>query len=405
MSEVIFLGRRMDCVRICQSSPNRGGAFFVGQPLAGGGGNGSRGEDLAASRQYLDRLAATAGGEREANDRCSAQDWHRFSLKYAGGKAIYESYTDEELLAILRQAAQRLGYSPAQKDIFCVLRSYIKHRFQKWPYALHKAGLRGLAGKGGQGDDPEGGPIEPEYAALLHQVAAKAEELGYPPTKRDLPEIAGALKQRFGSWPAVLRAMELAENHEWQEPVQLIEDLEPEYRELLQLVVNKARELGRTPLKPEVDADVRFRLRERCGSWRNVLYQAGLKPLAGEALTQAKADYEQRQRLEEGLLYRIEHLEPEYQEMLEQVRHQAQSLGRSPLKEEVDRAVRQRLQERCGSWRNALYQLGLEALSKQEAAAVKKQLRDKIKKEAAKRRVQNEKGHERIITRVLRDDS
>lgn len=66
------------------------------------------------------------------------------------GKQLYKNLTDEQLLFILRQIADILGYSPSQKEVFWVLREYIKLRFKKWPYALSAAGLNKSAGCGGK---------------------------------------------------------------------------------------------------------------------------------------------------------------------------------------------------------------------------------------------------------------
>lgn len=60
----------------------------------------------------------------------------------AEGRRLYDSFTDEVLLDILRQAAAELERAPSQKEIFCVYRSYIRRRFTNWPTALRAAGLK-----------------------------------------------------------------------------------------------------------------------------------------------------------------------------------------------------------------------------------------------------------------------
>ena len=62
----------------------------------------------------------------------------------------------------------------------------------------------------------------------------------------------------------------------------------------------------------------------------------------------------------EEFLYKINDLEPEYAELLDEVKNVSQKLGRAPLHHEINEAGRQKLLERCGSWRNVLYQIGLE---------------------------------------------
>jgi len=64
--------------------------------------------------------------------------------KYQGaaGRGLYESFSDEELLDVLRLAADELGHNPSQKEVFYVYCAFIRKRFQNWPAALRKAGLK-----------------------------------------------------------------------------------------------------------------------------------------------------------------------------------------------------------------------------------------------------------------------
>ena len=55
----------------------------------------------------------------------------------------------------------------------------------------------------------------------------------------------------------------------------------------------------------------------------------------------------------------ILHLDPETAEDLAFIRNMAEKLGRPPRRREVPPEIRKRLQEACGSWSNALFQLGL----------------------------------------------
>lgn len=58
------------------------------------------------------------------------------------GKDLYESFSDEELLDLIRQEMNLLGRVPAQREVFCVYRDYIRRRFGNWVKALRAAGLR-----------------------------------------------------------------------------------------------------------------------------------------------------------------------------------------------------------------------------------------------------------------------
>lgn len=56
--------------------------------------------------------------------------------------ALYSSFSDEELLAILKATAEQLGRNPNKKDVFCVYRVFLIRRFGNWPRALVAAGLK-----------------------------------------------------------------------------------------------------------------------------------------------------------------------------------------------------------------------------------------------------------------------
>lgn len=59
-----------------------------------------------------------------------------------GGRKLYRSFSDEELLDIIRREAETLGHIPAQREVFCVYRDYIRRRFGNWIRALWASGLR-----------------------------------------------------------------------------------------------------------------------------------------------------------------------------------------------------------------------------------------------------------------------
>ena len=58
-----------------------------------------------------------------------------------------------------------------------------------------------------------------------------------------------------------------------------VTDLDARCRAMLEMLKAQAVELGRAPLRSEVDETLRGTLVNRCGSWRNVLYQIGLEPV------------------------------------------------------------------------------------------------------------------------------
>lgn len=81
----------------------------------------------------------------ESGDECRRKwvdplIWSQYMGKT--GRRLYDSFTDEELLDILRLATDELGHVPSQREIFCVYRAYIRRRFINWPTALRAAGLK-----------------------------------------------------------------------------------------------------------------------------------------------------------------------------------------------------------------------------------------------------------------------
>lgn len=103
---------------------------------------------LSTNHIRLLRLKLTEDAERasSSSDLECRQEWVNPHLwrQYIGeaGRRLYDSFTDEELLDILRLADAELGHAPSQKEIFCVYRSFIRRRFTNWPTALRVAGLK-----------------------------------------------------------------------------------------------------------------------------------------------------------------------------------------------------------------------------------------------------------------------
>jgi disulfide oxidoreductase YuzD len=114
---------------------------------------------LSPDHIRLLRLKLSGDAERassESSEECS-QEWVDPLLwsQYMGkaGRMLYTSFSDEELLDILRHAADKLGHAPSQKEIFCVYRAYIRRRFNNWPMALRAAGLKAPKKKRRNHDD------------------------------------------------------------------------------------------------------------------------------------------------------------------------------------------------------------------------------------------------------------
>jgi len=95
--------------------------------------------NIAAQRR---RLEADALRAKESGNEAwiEPQLWSQYTGKE--GRALYESFSDEELLDMLRSETAKLGRFPSQHEIFCVYRMYIRKRFRNWPTALRRAGLK-----------------------------------------------------------------------------------------------------------------------------------------------------------------------------------------------------------------------------------------------------------------------
>ena len=139
------------------------------------------------------------------------------------GRAVYASYSDEELLDILRDTAQRIGRAPTQNEVFSLYRIYLKARFGTWPGArfgtwpgaLRAAGMRRLPTP--DLTMPDWAQVlaeEPEICSALEAVARHRCRLGYPPRKRDVPQ-AKLLCERFRAWENVIAAADSFQT--WQE--------------------------------------------------------------------------------------------------------------------------------------------------------------------------------------------
>lgn len=294
----------------------------------------------------------------------SSSVYRDYSLSSQQGKQVYESFSDEELLNYLQNLTKELGYVPAQKEVFWILKEYIKTRFGKWPYALRAAGLPASAGKGGRSLEQ----IEKENkqkAVLLRKVQEKAMELGKIPHPKDLPEIVEELRRFYDGWTAVIDAAGLDEVF-FRKTVYKIPNLESEYRIMLAAVKDYAYEIGRAPLHGEIDDTVKKALIGRCGSWRNALYQIGLEPVMRmHPFQDIYINHRQSENRAQhttslyGCYYKVLNLNADDRKRLAALQAIIREKNAFPEKKDVPEELRKPLQEKCGSWGNVLYQLGI----------------------------------------------
>lgn len=322
-------------------------------------GNRWRTADISVLKEKL--MQILYGGEPEPDFDDSVFAMHR-----GRGRELHRAFTDEELLHYLRDLAERLNHPPSQKEVHWAMKDYIKIRFKRWPYALEKAGLARSAGSGGKSMDA----IHREEAhrqEMLDAIRESAIRTGRLPHPRDFPEICEELRQYYSDWSQVLKEAGVEASMLNKMAVHKIDDLEPEYVEMLEQVRAYAYKVGRSPIHGEVEDSIKQRLIDRCGSWRNALYQIGLEPVircrSFRGIYVDKNKTENREYHTEELTdccYRVLNLTEQDRKDLAQVKGIWVCNQKIPGKKDVPKELRQRLKKSCGSWVNTLYQLGIQ---------------------------------------------
>lgn len=102
-------------------------------------------EEIRAHKERLTQLAKTLRDTPQDGNTfhyCVPELWSEYDGTNKTGSQIYRSFTDGELLNMLKDAARSIGRAPRQNEIYCVYRQYIRLRFGNWPRALEAAGLR-----------------------------------------------------------------------------------------------------------------------------------------------------------------------------------------------------------------------------------------------------------------------
>lgn len=163
---------------------------------------------------------------------------------------IKREYTKEELIEILQQKAKELGRSP--KWVELKQRETIVRKFGSYTEALKAAGLT-LNRK--KTYTKEG---------LIEILQQKAKELGRTPTRKEVEQQQGAITREFGSYNNGLKAAGLAIN---RKKTYTKEDL-------VEILQQREKELGRTPKKREVQQN--WTIVRRFGSFKKGLEAAGL---------------------------------------------------------------------------------------------------------------------------------
>ena len=91
------------------------------------------------ARLHADAMAVLA--DRGSPAWLEAERWPQY-MGRGLREPLYRAFSDEELMDVLRCAADTLGHLPSKKEVFCVYRAFLLQRFQNWPKALVAAGLK-----------------------------------------------------------------------------------------------------------------------------------------------------------------------------------------------------------------------------------------------------------------------
>ena len=190
------------------------------------------------------------------------------ALAIAGLVPNREYYTNQKLIELLIEKSKKLGRAPSSPEVnndpnMPSMSAYLK-RFGSYDKALAAAGLTSSA-KGHSTDEE-----------MLQLLSKKAMELGKTPTSHEInadPDMPGsiAFAKQFGSYNNALIAAGLVVNRSCVDDEALIE-----------MLVRKAKELGRAPTAKEIDGDQRMpsvsTYTKRFGGLNKAIIIAGLCP-------------------------------------------------------------------------------------------------------------------------------
>lgn len=314
--------------------------------------------------------------------------WHKFLIS-AGLKFDERKISNEELIELVRKRAVELGKVPKASEFSH--RAIATSRYGSWNNFLISANLRRRGHKDlrdtideqqllvsgeGQSDSHDQTHKAIRKEELITLMQEKAAELGRTPKFVEFPHSPLAV-QKYGSWAKFVRSA----------------GLKPESRkrvcneQLIELVQKQAKELGHTPFQREFIygslATARF------GNWRKFLDAAGLE-LQRQKIKSYLSDEELIELVKEkaaelGRLPRMKELEfgqeassrfggweeflrsaglkdrsteePSNRMLLKLVQQQAKELGRPPQKREFEYG--KLAADRHGTWHTFLIRAGL----------------------------------------------
>lgn len=207
---------------------------------------------------------------------------------------------------------------------------------------------------------------------LLSVLRKKADELGHSPAQKEIFWVwREYIKAIFKRWPYALKAAGLSKDAgKGGKSLEQFEKEKEEYFQFLQMIQDKAAELCRIP-HPKEMPQILAGLKKMGISWSDFVREAGLD----------------RNFFRKRGVYTVQKLDAAEKEQLRLLLNLAWEIGRPPLKEEVPEAMLHKLMPKCGSYRNVLFQIGLEPVEKKRSFSMK----------AEKQREKGEKKHRRVL--------
>lgn len=341
-------------------------------------------EEIKKYRLELEALASKAAevGELEFNVELTEHKvlMSIYKIKSITGKEIYESLSDEDLCDSIRSRAKELDHVPTQKEVYWIYHMYIKHRFGNWPKALKAAVMSTKAGSGGHSFKIIE-EREKQCQEFLNQIREKADELHRPPHLTEMKDCVEGLKHKYDTWNQVLEAAGV--NQQWKNKhmIFVVKDFTEEEKLLLEEIKDKALKLGRSPLRKEIENDVKEKLKIKCKTWRNTLYQIGMEPIekpksfSETYLDDRKNKEKHHTEILSNGLYKVLKLSKKEKEYLIELKKIVNELERAPIKEELPEDVYSGLMQVCGSYRNVLFQVGAVPLDKTNTQKIRRRLK------------------------------
>ncbi len=178
---------------------------------------------------------------------------------------------------------------------------------------------------------------------LISELQNFSKKLNRTPAQWELPNsLCYYLRKRFKNYPTALRQADLNRSAGLQSANLEKQELEKiKIKELLNDVAERARVLGRPPHLSDMEL-IHKQLKKKYKSWQEVLEASG-------AIAKSRST-----------ICKIDIIDAEIKILLEELQILAEKLNRPPMRSEIESEKLEKLSKYFGSWRNTLFQIGLE---------------------------------------------